>query len=450
MLLETSRDLARLKEDLGWRQLGTSEASAVQDLPLLRTLCRNAFQQTNSFVKDAVLLLTAFAFSQGVQCPSSKDEATQAILARYWDEPSNRQSAFGQLTQLRRSNQLLLDGSLFYLHRVLGSEVRVRYVSVGQVKEIIADPEDGARVLGYRLEVSRPRWDGQRLVADGAPTALYYRDIENTLPTADPLEGKVPWERDAYLLHAAINQLDDTGWGVPEPAASLKWYRLAKDLMEDQAAISAASARLMNILAVSAEGDPAAVKSLLEEMGQDALGNEFSAGGINVMSPTLTLTQQRASTGAADAHLNGRELRMGGAAGMGLPLHYLADPENANLATAESIERPVLERLQTYQLVWMDTFFRSCRLACAVAGKPQAEFDVQMPNIMQVNITGSDVTQAADAGYITRKRAATWWLDALNVDNPEQELEELEREWNRSPAADQDAELVEEEGESEW
>ena len=434
-ILEYDKLYERWREDQKWNKVGDD----ADDLATERQKARAAFAGGDSFVKAATLLMTYFCFGQGIDGPvagtdenGEPNETVQAALDDFWMAPDNQQTMFSTSAQHRRSNQLQLDGNIFVMLRVSGKQTSVRYIPCGQVTDIITDPTDGSRVLYYKTEQPILQWNNDSLTLDeGKDTkTVFYRDVYNTAPDNDPLNGQIEGvEENTWVQHTPINAIDDGAFGIPEPAAGLSWLALYTKIAENQATVSESTAALMNRLKVQAT-DPQidTFKTELEATSQDP--NQRLPGAWNVIGPNTQLETARASTGASDARTDARTMLIPGMANWGFPLHFVSDPENANLATATAMERPALERLRGYQSVWIDAYRKMVSFALRVAGLEHEWFDIPMPRILAPDLQqiGGVVRDAYADGLLTQRQASGWLLDFLGFDDVPAELEAIDEE----------------------
>ena len=454
-IMESLNVLAsRAREDLGWQNLADENAFG-DNLPLdlVREQSRLAFANDPS-AKRPTLLTTAFAFGQGIDGPTAPaDDPGLPVLTEFWNDLHNQATMFGLPKQYQRSNELQVDGELALLVFAGLSPVQVRVLDVDLVQEIIHHPEDTGRALYYRVEYPVSEFDEE---AGGLRTAdktrrVYYADMLNRGEEdaeLDPIRDLLPegeLAEETYLLRVPLNVLTDGQRGVPESAASLRHLARLKQITGDQATISRATAALMNRMRV--EGDPDQVEAIANRLVPSATQEGDDAnhhipplpGAMTVTNDTVKLETNRASTNASDARTNSRLMKMGAVAGFGFGLHYLGDPENANLATTTSMELPVLRTMQVYQALWNWVYRTLCDLVLEQASidPEDSHYDLPSPAIVQHPLVevSATVLDALDAGRITDNQASVLIMSALGVDNIELELAALNEEAADAPDA---------------
>ena len=442
----------RAREDLGWQNLA-EENPFGDTLPVdaVRQQSRLAFAN-DPYAKRATLLTTAFAFGQGIDGPTApEDDPGLEVLQEFWNDPHNQATMFGTNKQYQRSNELQVDGELVLLVFTGATPVQVRVVDVDLISERVPHPEDTGRALYYRVEYEVNEFDAEAggMRATEKTRRVYYPDILNRGgdDDLDPIRQQIPEEElaeDTYLMRIPLNILTDGQRGVPDSAASLRHLSRLVQITGDQATISRSTAALMNQMAVT--GDPAQVEAIANRLapsttqeGDDPNHHVPPLPGANtVHNDAVKLETGRASTNAVDARTNARLMKMGAVAGFGFSLHYLGDPENANLATATSMELPVLRTMQVYQALWNWIYRTLCDLVLEVNGvTDESHYDLPSPAIVQhplVEVSAA-VLDALDAGRISDTQASVLLMTALGVDNIELELAALNAEADAAPDA---------------
>ncbi len=436
----TNWAVQRALEDAQWQKLGTDQKQ--QSGPIDRSeaipWARAAFA-SDPFVKRGVWALTEFAFGNGIDGPRGSEPDGKDIqpLLDFWNDPGNRAAMFSVRRQYERSNQLLVDGDLFLtlFTKRPGLPVAVRRMGTLSIKDILQDPEDAGRPLYYVAEYRPQRFDetNGRMVETGERQLRYYRDFQNTDPATDPLADTIDAALNTYILHLPINRIGEAGFGTSECIAALPWLRAAKEIAEDQATISRATATLMNRLYV--EGDETALDAFrdsLRSTSESSSPAPGTPGQYNILSEGTNLQVNRASTNALDAWQNNRMMRVPAAAAMGLALHYMADPENANLATTKSMELPILRHLEAYQSLWLDTYRDLFRFVLEQDGQDpeQVQYSIPAARMVEPDVAGQgDVILASyEAGLLTKTQAAQRIYELLGVDDIPAALLELDEE----------------------
>jgi hypothetical protein len=83
---------------------------------------------------------------------------------------------------------------------------------------------------------------------------------------------------------------------------------------------------------------------------------EVPAGSMEVENLGVDLQPIRTDSNARNAYDDGRMLKLQVAAAVGIPEQYFGDISIGNLATAKTVELPMMKMFQSYQAIWRDAF----------------------------------------------------------------------------------------------
>ena len=82
----------------------------------------------------------------------------------------------------------------------------------------------------------------------------------------------------------------------------------------------------------------------------------IAAGSTLLENLGVDTTPIKAETGAQGAYQDGRMIKLQIAAAVGIPEQYFGDISIGNLATAKTVELPMMKMFQSYQAVWNDAY----------------------------------------------------------------------------------------------
>jgi hypothetical protein len=463
VLSETNYELERAREDASWTRLAGGAEQVAYDRYRVVPYARWMFQVGCPLTKGAVWNKTGFCFQAGIDGPAGPKSAGVDILRSFWTERSNQAAMFSTIRQYERSNQLLLDGDLFLsLHEGADSMLLVRRFAPLRVRTIIVDPDDPGRPLYYAYERQGMTLNvAQGTQAyDGGVDIRYAADWQNDDPALDPYYGAIPPEKlmPWRMMHVPLNRVADSGFGVCDVAASLPWFQASKRIAEDQATVSKATAVFMSQLTVAGNASQieAFASRFADQVGaatEERTANGNGYGPVSAMPPGVELNINRAGSQAGDAWQNSRMMRVAGVAGMSQALHYLGDPENANLATARTMEAPVQVGFTVYQALQKDILRNQCDAQLRMHGiDPETvDYDIPVPAIIQPDAAemAAQIMDAADGGYLTDDGASQRLLNLFGSDDQYQELEEIrkqreQRDGDRAAASAQALEHIDE------
>ena len=335
---QSVEDQLRL-EDAGWTNVSNQSSTIISpDERIANLRLSRLYATKDPLGKQAVRLWTDYTFGRGMTW-KAKDEHTQKILETFWDAQANA-SVLSPKGQRTGSDKLLIDGEVFFAI-FLGNETRIRFIDPLEIAEIITDPDDKADVRYYRRAWITPQAD---------PKDEIYRSITNIKDKGTPdAAGKtVRKTQDALIYHLAYNTIMQRGNPLLLPA--LDWITQYRRFLASRIAIMLALARFAWRSKV--KGGQAAVdaiKAKTDDAEIDAASHLIENMGVDTQ-PIKT------ESGAAGAKEDGRMIRLQICAAVGIPEQYFGDISTGNLATAKTVELPLMKMFQSYQQVWADTY----------------------------------------------------------------------------------------------
>jgi hypothetical protein len=194
---------------------------------------------------------------------------------------------------------------------------------------------------------------------------------------AESMEGCPP-----FMLHYAINRPVGALRGESDLAPLLKWLARYAGWLEDRARLN--RYRTTFLYAVTLKGST----DVERRKRQAELNlNPPSAGSILVKDDTETWETLAPNLESADANTDGLAIKKMIAAGAGIPLHFLAEPESTTRTTAESAGGPTFRHFEQRQefVLWMlHDLLMSVIQRAARCGQPvdsQAEIEVRGTDI---------------------------------------------------------------------
>jgi len=107
-----------------------------------------------------------------------------------------------------------------------------------------------------------------------------------------------------------------------------------------------------------------AIKSVLND-------EKPAAGSTKVENEAVTLNPIRTDSNARNAYESNRILKLQICAGVGIPEQYFGDLSTGNLATAKTVELPMMKQFQSYQAVWSGAYKEIDNLILEKANIPE-------------------------------------------------------------------------------
>lgn len=326
-------------EDRGWRPAG----GMPRDVPHSEISEQigesgEAYRQ-NALAHRVIELTTDYVLGRGLRLRASDADA-QAFVDAWWTHPRNQMAT----RQFDLCTELSLAGELFItLHTNPYDGVTYpRAIPAAAIDLIESDPDD--------LETER-RF--HQIGTDGGRW----------------------WEADD-VRHYAINRLIGTTRGQGDLVPLLPWLRRYREWLTDRVRIN----RFKGAFIWDVEVKSADRRAILARQAE--LATPPTPGSIIVHNDAERWTAVQPNINAADAEPDGRAMRLMIAAGAGLPLHYLAEAEGSNRATAAEMGGPTLRHFERRQLYvgWMfaDLALEAARRSGRFAGRTidiEAEFE---------------------------------------------------------------------------
>jgi hypothetical protein len=288
---------------------------------------------------------------------------TRKFLSAFWDHPLN------QVADLlpEWADEYCLTGNAFIL--LSTDSVGMSYVRIYPTDLI-------AEIRNRRHDV--------RQETSYLPKAT----AENPDPTAYFNFSYKPTEK-YVMLHSAVNRLAGMKWGESDLAPLLPWLGRYASWLEDRVRLN----RFRNAFMydVELEGlDPAT----LESRKQQILMHPPQPGSLNVHGPHEKWSITAPQLSSADAERDGLALKKFIAAGRGIPLHYLAEPESATRTTAEAAGTPAFKRFERRQ----QFFLRRLQELLLTAVKRRFVWgDTSVDPVARIEVRAADVSERDNA-----------------------------------------------------
>lgn len=363
---QLSERLAALEltlENLDWRLL-TWQSQYEFSREGLRQIVELAriFNLKNPIVKRGVQVQRLYVWGQGWSV-KAKDEAVQAVLTAFIDDPKNQVELTGHQARMQKETELQTDGNLFlvfFVNQVTG-RVRVRSIPFDEIGDIITDPDDSKTNWYYRRV-----WSEQRLsdsgVIETTSKEAYYPDWRYNPTVRRPDIAGVPVVWDTPIHHIKTGAYSNWKFGVSEIYAAIDWARAYKEFLEDWASIVRAYRRFaFQLTTPGGKSGIAAAKTKLNTTVGTGSGQAYDtnpppiAGSTFISSPDVSLQPVR-TQGATVSAEDGRRILLMVAAAVGLPETFFGDVSVGTLATANSLDRPTELAMRDRQTFWASEY----------------------------------------------------------------------------------------------
>lgn len=323
----------------------------------------------------AVDLMNDFTFGRGLPRPKANDDAVQEVLDAAWDDPDNALVLTSYAAQVALGTDLSLQSNIFIQLFDDGDDGKVKLgvLDHDKVERVVRDRDNRLRITYYVAKQEEPPeedWAQGRTVPRAAVPmkTLYFehwRNVELAIEEADAGERERPrvcpaqFQGEGKVFHIAINRTVEMAFGHPTMDRLLRWYTAYNKFMDARVDIMEATAAF--VMKRKVKGTP----GQLRKMATQALSRSGSFGSsrasdmgvsmppapasVLVENEEVTHEDFKLSSGGAEAAQDAQMLRSQISAATRFPQSYYGDASNSNLATATSLELPVLKAVEARQ-----------------------------------------------------------------------------------------------------
>ena len=408
-------------EDAGWINLSGTTGDVITEAERITNLKLSRLYSTKDPLgKQSIRLWTDYTFGSGMTWSVDEKEAdTKKALESFWDSRAN-QVVLSARGQRKSSDKLLIDGEIFFAI-FLGSQrsATIRWVDPLEITEIITDSDDVENAKFYRRGWS----DTQGRVHE----AIYrsWTNIKNE-PAKDSQGANVQKTDDALIYHLAYNTITQRGNPLLLPA--LTWMKYYTKFLSSRIAVMLALAKF--VWRTKIQGGQAAVDAIKAKTE----GKEVNAGSQLLENMGSDTTPIKADTGAGGAYQDGRMIKLQVAAAVGIPEQYFGDISIGNLATAKTVELPMMKMFTSYQKVWEDAYKDINSIILEHNNVPPDKWYVDMDFPL---IAPEDILQAATAivqilnvfpEFASSPDVQQIAMLTLGVNDPAEALDQITRE----------------------
>ncbi len=345
-----------------------ADRAAVPDRPLwnLRTVidCSMRAWREDPLARRIVSLTTQYVIGRGVSFTCS-DADTDSFLHDFWNHPLNRMD-----NRIREwSDEICRTGNLFVLFSSDAAGMTyVRAVPAVRVQKIISQPNDIEQPLAFEVD----QYTGQ-------PDS--FCPVRTTYPAEDP---HVP-SLDDCICHFTVNRPVGGQWGEPDLAPILRWLDRYSEWLEGRVMLN--KYRSSFIYVVKSRGENEA-----ERLSRQRLFNMMppKSGSILVSDEREEWTVLKPDLESGEANEDGNALKRMIAAGAGIPLHFLGEPETDSKAQPESADGSTYRNYEQRQqvLLWM------LKDVLSAAAARRALVDSKIKPDAEIYLQGDDISSA--------------------------------------------------------
>jgi len=328
-------------EDAGWVNLSGTTADVITPAERITNLrLSRLYAAKDPLGKQSIRLWTDYTFGSGMVWDTEDDGAKKA-LDRFWNAKAN-QVVLSARGQRKSSDKLLIDGEVFFaIFRGSNGEATIRLIDPLEITEIITNPDDKDDAKFYRRQ-----WSD----AQGKFYESIYQSTTNIKneATKDATGVSVQKTDDALVYHLTYNTITQRGNPLLLPA--LLWMKYYNKFL---------ASRIGIMLALSKFAWKSKVKggqATVDAIKAKTHGVDIPAASHLVENLGVDTTPIKTESGASQAYQDGRMIKLQVAAAVGIPEQYFGDISIGNLATAKTVELPMMKMFQSYQKVWNDAY----------------------------------------------------------------------------------------------
>lgn len=308
--------------------------------------------RTNPVARWIVQLTNVFVLGTGLTWETQDPQASK-FLSDFWYHPLNQID----LHLPKWLDEQTRSGDLFLLFSVDSAGMcYVRAVPSERIKEIQTKEND------YQQE-----------------TFFIQDDLNQTpWPAYDPDQ-----QQDTFMLHFPINQPVGCQFGESDLSPLLPWIGRLSTLVGDRVILHHVRSQISFVLQGKFLDTAAKAKRQREiELHPPRQGSVLVTDESEVWS---VLETRLGSEDAANDILAVKKMI---AVGVGVPLHYLAEPESSTRTTAEAAGTPTFKRFDDRQRQFKMTVDKILRVALAVRRRSE-----NLPADPEIVVTAGDITE---------------------------------------------------------
>jgi hypothetical protein len=220
--------------------------------------------------------------------------------------------------------------------------------------------------------------------------------FDQPIPAYDPKQ-----EQTEFILHFALNRAAGAYFGESDLAPVLYWIGLYKQWLEDRARLN--YFRQMFAFFIRKVWKTPEEK---ENYAAKLRASPPKPGSINLIEPGEDWGIIAPQLSSFEAEIDGLALKKMIAVGVGMPLHFLAEPESSTKSTAEAAGTPTYKRFESRQIFLTNAVKRVMETAYAI----RRLYDSTLPRELKVKVLSPDISERDNAGLAVAASTigATW------------------------------------------
>ncbi len=343
--------------------------------------------RANPIARRIIEITTEFVIGTGWSFQSPKN--CEKFLRNFWHHPLNNLDE--QLPEW--ADEAWRTGDLFLLVSVDGGgQVYVRALPSESIGVIVTRDNDYRQEIAYKRDATDENsWPALNLLSP-SPFSVF----ENG-------EG-----RGGAVLHFPLNRAVGASFGESDLASVLYWIGLYRQWLEDRSRLNYFRQMFSFVL----------TRPFTSQAEKDSYMRTFVArlpkqsGGVLGLDPNETLSTIFPNLASFEANEDGLALKRMIAAGVGIPMHYLAEPESSTRSTAESAGTPTFKRFTRRQQYLSSVVQTLLQTVVAIRRKTYTNLPIRP----EITIVVPDITERDNANLaIAVQRIVTAFAPLYNA-----------------------------------
>jgi len=353
------------------------------------------------------------------------------------------------------------DGEKFFVcfEDAAAPYIKMTEIPLEEIDSIVYHPSNRLIPAYYRRTWQDKIYEDGMYKPDGEPKVKYYLDHNINEEQLVEIKKKIKIKAkelapvEQRIFHTMVNPLWTKAGrrGISELYASREYFRVYKEFIENRAAINEAATSIAFKRKIKA--GPTGVAQFQGKFGGVDVGYDNpennteirkltrpTPGAVYDSNPAIDIDWMKTDTGAVNAEKDGQAILMSAGAGTGIFAHYFGDGGDANLATAQAMELPMVKTFEDWQ-EWVDTnlvalLFYVIRVATDVenAKKQIDRVSGTFPplisqDVVKYTTAWSQVVQnVAPGNKVVHREAIKGALTVMNVPNVDALMAQVESE----------------------
>lgn len=283
----------------------------------------------DSLARRVVNLMTQYSIGRGFRI-GADDPLSDSFLHEFWEDPLNRMDA--RLAEW--SDELCRTGNLFIMLASDSSGMSyVRAIPAGLIEEIIPMENDIEQPQLFRL----------REIGDPSHFRIPEEKIVPPASLTQPIEGE-------SMLHFTVNRPIGAQWGEPDLAPILIWLDRYREWLKDRWSLNHYRSSFIYMVKAPDLSEPMRTKRQ-----QQLNRGHPKSGMIYVVPQNEEWTAVQPNLDSSDANEDGLAIKKMIAAGVGIPVSFLAEPGSASKAESGGMEDSACRNFRQRQqaLLWI-------------------------------------------------------------------------------------------------